>query len=386
MLRTLNLSAPLNSETIKTLLLLIGGGVVATALHWLIGVAQRSLVRRFVTGVPIEANTLPPLRTLFFAWAGNAVRTAAWLLYFALVVNLIPQTRDRFGSVGNKIGDLRDSVIIWFLKDGIYVAIVIIVTIFLMRFTSALIKTAFTLFERSAVTRDALASRRRLQTVSTIFRGTVQSIILFIGLMTLLPRLNVNVTPILASAGVVGIAVGFGAQSLIKDLFGGLLILLEDQYSVGDTIKIGEISGTVENLTLRVTRIRGIDGALTMIPNGSIGTVSNLSKDWSRVVLDIEVDYSEDVDRAMEILFETARKMKEENPQNVIEEPAMLGVDKMSSSGVTLRLMLKTSPAKHFEIGRELRRRIKLAFEREGIKSPMPQQQLILSNPPGGSK
>jgi small conductance mechanosensitive channel len=199
--------------------------------------------------------------------------------------------------------------------------------------------------------------------------------------MVLLQQLHVNITPILASAGVVGIAVGFGAQSLIKDLFAGLLILLEDQYSVGDTIKIGEIAGTVEQLTLRATRIRGLDGSLTTIPNGTIATVSNMSKDWSRVVLDVDVAYEEDVDRAMELVLDTARQMKEERPREILEEPAMLGVDKLGSTSVTIRLMVKTLPAKHFEIGRELRRRIKLAFERENIKAPLPQQQLILTNP-----
>jgi small conductance mechanosensitive channel len=281
---------------------------------------------------------------------------------------------------------LGELSLIWLYDQGINVVIVIIITIFLMRFASALIRTVFTLFERGAATRDEIAARRRLQTLSAILRGTIQSIISFVGLMVLLGQLNVNITPILASAGVVGIAVGFGAQSLIKDLFAGFLILLEDQYSVGDTVKIGENAGTVENLTLRVTRIRGIDGSLTTIPNGTITTVSNMSKDWSRVVLDVEVSYEEDVDRAMELLLATAREIKEEMPQQILEEPSMLGVDKLSPTSVTLRLMVKTSPSKHVEIGRELRRRIKLAFEREGIKAPMPQQQLLLANPGEGIK
>src|SRR5262249_17520359 len=161
-------------------------------------------------------------------------------------------------------------------------------TIFMMRFASALVNTAFSLLERGAAHREGTAARRRIQTLSAIFRGVTQAVILFVGLMVLLGRF-VNITPILASAGVVGIAVGFGAQNLIKDLFAGFLILLEDQYSVGDTVKVSDVSGTVEQLTLRVTRIRALDGALTIIPNGAISTVSNFSKDWSRAVLDIEI-------------------------------------------------------------------------------------------------
>src|SRR6185436_3655102 len=116
---------------------------------------------------------------------------------------------------------------------------------------------------------------------------------------------------------------------------------LEDQFSVGDTVKIGETSGTVEQLTLRATRVRALDGSLTTIPNGSVGAVVNYSKGWSRVVLDIEIDYNQDVDRAMRVVLETAKQVKEENPANIIEEPAMLGVDKLGSASVTLRLLAK---------------------------------------------
>jgi small-conductance mechanosensitive channel len=293
----------------------------------------------------------------------------------------LPQTSAEFKSLGSKLRELQVKVVEWLLTNGIKAVIAVVVTIFLMRFASALIKTVFRLFERRVDAPDEIAARRRLQTLSAIFRGAAQAIISFIGLMFLLESLAVDITPILASAGVVGIAVGFGAQSLIKDLFSGLLILLEDQYSVGDTVKIGEASGTVEQLTLRVTRIRGLDGALTSIPNGSISVVSNMSKDWSRVVLDVEVSTTEDIDRVMKLMVDAAQQMKMEMPHDVLEEPLMLGIDKLSSTSVTLRLMVKTSPTKHFDIGRELRRRIKFAFEREGIKAPMPQQQLILANP-----
>jgi small conductance mechanosensitive channel len=247
-----------------------------------------------------------------------------------------------------------------------------------MRFTAALIRTAFALMARGAVARDAEATHRRLQTLSAIFSGVAQSTIFFIGLLILLQQLDVNITPILASAGVVGIAVGFGAQSLIKDLFSGFLILLEDQFSVGDIVRIAEFAGTVEQITLRATRIRGIDGSLTTIPNGNIATVSNLSKDWSRVVLDVEIDYREDVDRAMAIALATAIAYREESPQTIVEEPTMLGVDQVTYTSVTLRLLVKTAPAKQFDITRELRRRIKLAFAEEGIQTPLAKQQLLL--------
>jgi small conductance mechanosensitive channel len=196
--------------------------------------------------------------------------------------------------------------------------------------------------------------------------------------MKTLQHLGVDVTPILASAGLVGIAVGFGAQSLIKDLFAGFLILLEDQYNVGDTVKIGETTGTVERMMLRSTQIRALDGALTTIPNGTIATVANFSKDWSRIVLDVEVDYTEDADRALQLMLTTARELRQERPDDFIEDPVPVGLEKLTNASLALRLTAKTRPAKQADLTRELRRRIKLAFDAAGIKAPV-REQLILA-------
>jgi moderate conductance mechanosensitive channel len=363
------------------LLFLLAGGAVCIVLHILIGAAKRRLVRRFVPAVQENGDAAPSVKNLIFDWASYGLRALVWILYSALLLNLLPVSSKDVQDYGGKLAQLQASVINWLLTKGLKAVIAVVITIFLMRFASALIKTVFNLFERRIEASNEVAAHRRLQTLASIFRGAIQTIIAFIGLMFLLKSLEVDITPILASAGVVGIAIGFGAQSLIKDLFSGLLILIEDQYSVGDTVKIGDASGTVEQLTLRVTRIRGLDGALTSIPNGSISIVSNMSKDWSRVVLDVEVSSAEDIDRTMKLMVEAAQQMKTEMPNDILEEPLMLGIDKLSSTSVTLRLMVKTSPTKHYELGRELRRRIKFAFEREGIKAPMPQQQLILANP-----
>jgi moderate conductance mechanosensitive channel len=369
------------AEPNRIMLFLLAGAGVCIALNFLIGVAMRNLGRRFISAAEDNGAAAPSVKKLIFDWASYALRTLVWFLYLGLVLNLLLRSSEDVKDFWKTLAVMQTAIVKWLSDQGIKALIAVVITIFLLRFSSALIKTIFKLIERRADGPDEEAARRRLKTLSAIFRGTIQTVISFIGLMFLLKSLSVDITPILASAGVIGIAVGFGAQSLIKDLFSGLLILLEDQYSVGDTVKIGDTSGTVEQLTLRATRIRGLDGAVTSIPNGSITIVSNLSKDWSRVVLDVDVASHEDIDRTMKLMVEAAQKMKEEMPHDILEEPMMLGVDKLSSTSVTLRLMLKTSPTKHFEIGRELRRRIKFAFERAGIKAPMPQQQLILSNP-----
>jgi small conductance mechanosensitive channel len=375
---------PLNTQIIKIILLLLIATLVCVALHWLVGLAQRRLVNRLASAQKPDDGAPPSLRRLMLDWAGNALRTLVWVIYIGFLINVLPQTRERFGGVGEILRRALGRVVQGLSESNISLINLVIVTvgtIFLMRFASALIKTVFHLFERGALNRHEPASRRRLQTLSATLRGITQTIILFLGLMTFLDQLHINITPILASAGVLGIAIGLGAQSLIRDFFAGFLILLEDQFSVGDTVKIGETNGTVEQLTLRVTRVRGLDGSLTSIPNGSVGAVVNFSKGWSRVVLDIEIDYYQDLDRAMRVVLETAKQVKEENPANIIEEPAMLGVDKLGVASVTLRLLAKTATGKQAEVGRELRRRVKLAFDQEGIKTPAAAQQPVLPPP-----
>jgi small-conductance mechanosensitive channel len=372
---------PLNNQTFKIILLLSVATLICATLHWLVGLAQRRLAGRFAPATEPDDGAPPSVRRLLFDWSGKALRTLVWFLYFAFLINVLPQTRARFEGVGGSLRRVGGKVVDLLSGTGVNQVIIIVVTIFLMRFSSALIKTVFHLFERGAVNRQEPAARRRLQTLSAIFSGIAQTVILFIGLMIFLRGFDIDITPILASASVLGIAVGLGAQSLIRDFFAGFLILLEDQFSVGDTVKIGETTGTVEQLTLRVTRVRALDGSLTMIPNGAVGAVVNYSKGWSRVVLDIEIDYKEDIDRAMLVMLETAKQVREESQADIIEEPAMLGVDKLGSSSVTLRLLAKTSANKQADVGRELRRRIKLAFDQEGIKTPAPPQLMFPLSP-----
>jgi moderate conductance mechanosensitive channel len=368
---------PLNSQTFKIILLLLIATLVSAALHWLVGLAQRRLAHKFVSAPQLDDGSPPSVSRLLLDWSGNGLRTLVWIFYSAFLISVLPQ----FGGVSNDLRTARDNFVKRLSDSNISIVnliIVIVGTVFLMRFASALIKSVFHLFERGAVTRHEPASRRRLQTLSATFRGVAQTVILFIGLMTFLGQLGINITPILASAGVLGIAIGLGAQSLIKDFFAGLLILLEEQFNVGDTVKIGETTGNVEQLTLRVTRVRALDGSLAIIPNGSVGAVINYSKGWSRVVLDIDIDYKEDVDRAMRVMLETAKQVREERPADIIEEPTMLGVDKLGSTSVTLRLLAKTATGKQPDVGRELRRRVKLAFDQEGINTPAPANQLVL--------
>lgn len=373
------------------LILIIVGCAIALFLHWLIVRARQRALSQFQATTTINAegtenSTTEPqpdaaigvwnlhlnsLRQLLIEWGARGLLTLVWLLYFFFLLALLPHARDRFESVRGLLIERLLRLDNWLLDYGVAAIVVTVVTIFLMRFASALIETLFNVYQARVATDASEHLRRRAQTLSTILRGMAQTVIVFVGLMVALQQAGLNITPILASAGIVGIAVGFGAQSLVKDFFSGLMILLEDQFSVGDSIKIGDVSGTVEALTLRSTRVRSIDGALTIFPNGSISTVSNLSKDWTRAVIDYEVDYAEDVDRAMKIMLDAAHTLKESRPGEMTDDPSMLGIDKVSNGNLTLRLVVKTLPTKQSEIVRELRRCIKNAFDREGIKGPV---------------
>ncbi|MBX3278449.1 MAG: mechanosensitive ion channel [Acidobacteria bacterium] len=360
----------MSGETLKLLLFLFAGAGVALAFHLLVGRLRSRIERRLTAGrsTDIGEDTAPTLDPLLAEWLARGLRMAIWLIFFVYTVQLLPETRTQFDSATDRLLHAHGQLLEWLLGHGITAIIIAAVTIFLVRFVGALVKTGFELVERRSAQRGDTSSQRRLQTLSAIMRRAAQSVVLFIGLLEILHQLNLNITPILASAGVVGIAVGFGAQSLIRDLFAGLLILIEDQYRVGDVIRIGETSGAVENLTLRATFIRSIDGALTIVPNGTISTVANLARDWARAVVDVEVDYREDLDRAMTLMLDTAGEMRTERPLDLIDEPAMLGVDRLTNTSAFLRMTVKTAPGRQFEVTRELRRRIKHAFDKAGIR------------------
>lgn len=193
------------------------------------------------------------------------------------------------------------------------------------------------------------------------------------GLMVL-TELGVNIVPLMGGAAVVGLAVAFGAQNLIRDYFYGFNILLENQYAVNDVVKIGDISGQVERITLRVTILRGLDGTVHFVPNGEITRVSNMTQGWSRALFDIRVAYKEDVDRVMEVLIELAKELRRDPEYRslILESPEMLGVDSLGDSAVFIKFYLKTRPLKQWIVKREMLRRIKKKFHELNIEIPFP--------------
>ena len=209
----------------------------------------------------------------------------------------------------------------------------------------------------------------RVSTVSQVLRNVAAIALIGLGALAILSAVGVDLIPLLAGAGIVGIAISFAAQGLIKDVINGFLIILEDQYAVGDMIMVGELRGLVENMNLRVTQIRNNEGQFITIPNSSIAIVRNLSKDWARVDLAIRVTYDTNPDRALEILRNLAEEIYQENfwRDRIIELPEVLGIDDLQQSGMLIRIWIKTQPLQQLVVAREFRRRLKLRMEQEGI-------------------
>ncbi len=218
---------------------------------------------------------------------------------------------------------------------------------------------------------DAIGVARveqRTETLRHIARSVSRGVIIAILALTISSELGFDIGPILASAGIAGLAVGFGAQSLVKDVIAGFFILFEDQYGVGDAVKIGELSGTVERMTMRATVLRNLEGQVHVIPNGNINTVTVMTKDWARAVLDVTVPHKENVNHVFEILERTGARLAQDWPDRVLDHPAILGVEKLDDTGMTIRSIVKTPPFKQAEVMREWRRRVKDEFDRAGIE------------------
>jgi len=225
--------------------------------------------------------------------------------------------------------------------------------------------------------------KQRTDTLSRISVSTGLVVIIIIALFTILDEAGVPITAALAGFGIAGIAVGFGAQSLVRDIISGIFILLENQYSVGDVVKIAGISGGVEEITLRRTVLRDLDGAAHSILNGEVRVASNYTKEWSRANMMVSVAYKEDLDQVMEILRNVWRGMKND-PQwgefILKEEPMIVRVDEFGDSGISIRLTGETKPIKQWDVMGEVRRRLKRIFDDEGIEIPWPHTKVYFGN------
>jgi small-conductance mechanosensitive channel len=226
----------------------------------------------------------------------------------------------------------------------------------------------------------ALVERRkqRADTMGGLLKSVTTGVIATITVFMVIAQLGYNIGPLIAGAGILGIALGFGSQTLVKDFLSGIFMILEDQYGVGDTANLGIATGTIEAVGLRVTRLRDIDGTVWYVRNGEVLAVGNMSQQWARTVLDIPVAFSEDLARVRAILQEVAESVWNDAEYRglILEEPEVWGVERWEPDGVVVRVVLKTAPQQQWMVARETRERIKDAFDAHGIEIPVPQRMV----------
>ena len=272
------------------------------------------------------------------------------------------------------VQDLWD---VWIIQTVVQIVLVLVIAFILTRLLRRITTKVGNKVSQETTPIRAL---QRTETLTRVLSSAGIVVIWVMGAFYILGAVGANLAPLLASVGIIGLAVGFGAQNLVRDVVSGFFILLEDQYGVGDIIEVNQIaSGKVETLTLRVTGMRALDGTMHFIANGEITHIANRSKDWARAVIDVGVAYKENSDKVRSTLERVALSSREDDElgRAMYAAPEILGVEMLGEYEVTWRLMVDTKPGKQWEVGRALRERIKAAFDEDGIEIPFPHHVMI---------
>ncbi|MEJ2323865.1 MAG: mechanosensitive ion channel family protein [Nitrospirota bacterium] len=272
----------------------------------------------------------------------------------------------------------------WVLRTGPSVILVVVLTLVALKLAGVLSRRVFTAIAARA--KDAEA-QKRADTLGSVVKYILGVVITAVAFMMLLKELGIDIAPILAAAGIVGLAVGFGAQHLVQDVISGFFILLEDQIRVGDVVVLGDKGGIVEKVNLRMTILRDLAGNVHFIRNGQIGVVTNMTKEFSRYVFEVGVAYREDVDEVIGVIKEVDEGMRgDPEYSGVILEPIeILGLDKFADSAVVIKARTKTKPMEQWRVGREFNRRLKKAFDERNIEIPFPHHTVYMGQDKAGS-
>lgn len=268
------------------------------------------------------------------------------------------------------------------LIDSVPILVVLfIVTIVLFKINKILFKNIHKLSMRSAHNLDKIQTKeyeKRVDTLTSIGKTILDIIVIIVMVMIFLKKIGIEIAPLLTGAGIIGIAIGFGSQELVKDMISGLFLLMENHIRAGDVVEINGKSGLVEKIGLRTIILRDFAGVVHIFQNGKIDTLSNMTKDWSAMMFEIGVAYKEDVDHVMRVMKEVGDELRqdEEYKHKIIEDLEIFGVDKFESSAVIIKARLKTQPIEQWGVGREYRRRLKNKFDSVNIQIPFPQTTL----------
>ena len=288
------------------------------------------------------------------------------------IISLYPQTR------------IISFLLIAALRVPFRISLVALIIYFLIRLTYLLI-AKLSAAAIDSQTNDPKVNQRgklRINTTTRIMRSAVTIIWVSIGILTAFWVNGVNLAPLLTGAGIFGLGISLASQNLIKDAINGFVIIWDDRYAVGDIVDIGTVSGMVENINLRITQLRDAEGRLITIPNSAVEIVSNRSSQWSRADINIPVAYQTDIDKALGVIDRVAQNITKDSlwREKIWEFPNVLGVEQFSDRGILIRIWIKTEPLQQWDVAREFRRRIKIAFDNAGIPIPIPQQQILLDN------
>ena len=335
---------------------------------WAVGAVIDALFHWFKLEVTSKTNT--PVDD----WITTFVRVITPVILATIVITFALPIYD----VNTEV--LKD----WLIDYGVQIGIVLVVAItalFILGIAGSRIISAIVAQRPTGQSEEEV--KKRANTLSSVILTSSQVLIIAVALLVILSEF-VNITPALAGAGVIGVAVGLGAQGLIKDLIAGFFIVMENQYRVGDIVNIAGIGGLVEDINLRRTLVRDMNGVVHTVPNSEIKVASNMTKEYSRVNLDISVSYGTDLDRAINVINRVCKEMADD-PQwapLIIKTPEVLRVEKLGDSGIDLKVFGDTKPTQQWSVAGEIRKRVKKAFDQEGIEIPWPHTKIFFGNSP----
>lgn len=265
----------------------------------------------------------------------------------------------------------------WLMTSGLRIVLIFILMLIALRLAHILSRRIFAPFKKDGLEAEI---KKRTDTLSSLIRYILGVSIILVTLVMILGEFGIEIGPILAAAGIVGLAIGFGSQQLVQDVISGFFILMEDQIRVGDVINIAGKSGLVERITLRTTTLRDISGSVHFVRNGYIDIVTNMTKEYSYYVFDIGIAYRENVDEVIGVIRETAEKLRQtpEFGEDILEPIEIMGLDKFADSSVIIKARIKTKPIKQWRIGREFNKRLKTVFDEKNIEIPFPHMTVYM--------
>lgn len=363
-------SASLPSNTLEVTLAIAMTVLVAGALALLAG----TLTRRLLRSIEGDRFHVQPI-------ANTTVRVVRRITFGLVTLALLFPALD-FAGLDLPVGLHDEDVADWTARTGIRVTMLMLLAFATNRFAASVIRRA----EGEVLANgDAhgLERRKRAQTLGATFRRFLSALIWSTAVLVILRELDVDITPVLTGAGILGLAVGFGAQTLVKDMIAGIFVIAEDQVRVGDAAIINGVEGTVEEINLRTIVLRNVEGVVYTISNGDIRTLANRSKEFAYYVMSLAIDYDDESDEVVEVARTVAAGLRADPAfgPHILEPLEVFGMEDFNATQVTLRFRLKTLPLKQGEIGRELRRRIKRELKARGIKLPGQKLEVTLRQP-----